>query len=202
MNNNYLLIDEGFASGINDDILGKDEKTISHHVLPVIFDEIKIKEWKEIHSTRCSSREEMRGWIGEDHRNHQGNTLLWIGKSMGCVEIIDEIKNEEHCFNKYDKIALFFVDGHSKLLKEIFKIRYGKRRDFKRVDGTMDNFKVWNYYQRNGYPEGARFKGSDVQVFIDEYDNDPSAINHWTIVKHPTVLRGMAGACRWLKSNE
>ena len=88
-----LALNEGFASGFWDDIRGKNEKTISQFVLPIVFNKYKIlpQSWTEIHSTRLKSKRLLELFIVANADGE--NDLTIICKSKGCYELFKLLKN-------------------------------------------------------------------------------------------------------------
>jgi len=189
-----ILINEGFASAITDDIMGNDEMTISHDALPVVFSVLgasRVGKWKEIHSTRISSKKYMRLFL--NGRASKKRDCLIIGKSMGVVEIIDYLDEYWPRIHDYKKIGVVFVDGHSKLLKEIFKKRYGEERNIERLpEWKRNKIQFYNFFQWDLYPMGASMPQADYNMQLHNTD-------HFSLIHRPEVLKGIRDMCNWLK---
>jgi len=195
-----IIINEGFASAINDGIRGLDDKTISYHVLPIVFRNLDADKWIEIWSTRVRSRKIMRGFIYDNHPTDYNDrkNLLIICKSMGVVETYDVLDEMWEAIRHYNHIGLVCIDGHSKLLKELFKRRYGEKRDFYRRDDWGDKVTVYNFFQHNKYPKGAQFVGADYEYSFTNKQNegDPGLVDHFSIIYQTPVLDAVESMCQ------
>jgi len=191
---NYLLINEGFASKITDDILNKDILTISHYAYPIVFGLVRnIKNFWEINSTSICSRRSMKKSLKTI--NKKGNSLILIGKSMGSVEINDLLINKyKKYFSKFDKIAYVCVDGHGKLFKNIFGRGYGEKKPF--IKKQWKNIKIWNYFQINSYPKGANYINADHNEMIEMVDGIKTS--HWSIIRSIEVMDGIRQASLYI----
>jgi len=194
-----ILIVEGAASKWNQDVFGHDDKTISHWTLPYAlkFFAGKLRGWREILSGflwggTWAIKQYFKKAKPEDNQ-------LIIAKSKGCVRVFEWLKrNPEYFKLKTGKTAILFVDGHSKIKREIFSRLppYGKRRHFDRADifgSYRNNVRIFNVYQHNKWPHGAYFLGADCQVKIKDKD-----VDHFSIIKTPTVQHYLQAACEWL----
>ena len=200
MKTNLLMV-EGFASGINDDIKGRDEKTISHYALPIVMKKLDIATWREVHSTRLTSRRRIREAV--EKFDLSNNTMI-ICKSMGVVEVFDFLESDDSIDlcnqGLINKIAIVCIDGHSKLWKDIIRFRppYGKRRSFNRADIPKTQkfwIKIYNVFQQEKWPEGAIFWGANYGYQIKD-----EGIDHFSIIRCKTTLGVIKNACDWINS--
>lgn len=180
-----LCINEGFASGITDGMRGRDEKTISHYVLPIIFNKYKINPlgWKEIHSTRISSRRRMRTFI-KDKANGV-NDLILVTKSFGCKEAIDFALSGsgKAILKRYGSVKWFIVDANRGRLSR-------KPRRFDLI-GLPPNVEVFPFYQRRKTPWGAEIVCGKPNVDLTAVEG----MDHFKIVYDPRVLDAIERFC-------
>jgi hypothetical protein len=169
----------------------KDNETISYKILPICNQIIdNIGERKEIKSRSPFSRSRLKKWIN-DVQNSDDNLLIFSA-SMGSVEVYDYF--ETYGIPNFNKIAWCCIDGHSKLLKNIFQTKYGKDRPFfNRWEHLKHRFKIWNSFQTDHYPEGARFIFAHKEQCLNGL-----GYNHFTIKNCPKVLEYAKQCAEWV----
>jgi hypothetical protein len=185
----HILIVEGYKFLSN---WFKDNETISYKILPICNQYIDdIGERKEIKSRSPFSRSKLKKWINDVYC--QDDNLLIFSASMGSVEVYDYF--ECNGIPNFNKVAWCCIDGHSKLFKNIFKKKYGKDRAFwNKWTNHQHRFKIWNSYQQDHYPHGAKFKDAYKEQCLNGKGYD-----HFTIKNCKEVLKYAKECVRWVE---
>ena len=182
-----VLIVEGFLSGFTEGIANKDDQTLSYYIEREIFKNLNIDKKKEIHSTRITTRKQIRDFVRTNASPDK--SLFLAGKSMGVVKLYRELNDHPELFLKYNKIFFLSVDGHGKLIRELFKRPYGERRNFATLTDVnyANKLGVLNFYQRNDFPKGAFWdkKGH----FRNIINIECPSYSHESIITNPEIIR-------------
>ena len=169
---NILLLNEGYASLITDNVKDRDERTISYWILPIAMRHLKIDEWTEIHSTRITSRKRMERFITDNLSNDA--RLIVITKSFGGYEFKKFLDSNQEMLASYREVIWISIDPHGFLWqwdKKTIPINQPR------------NMTTYNFYQHQRFPRGAHFLGADIN-----HDVTREGMNHWAIIRDKEVL--------------
>jgi hypothetical protein len=187
-----LIICEGALAKVTEDILDKDDSTISYYILDYIKDNLEIDKYKQIHSIEIFARYLIKRFVKKNATSKKN--AFFVGKSLGVTKLVREMEDHYNLFEKYNKIGFLSVDGHSKTMRDVFKAKppYGKRRDFKyNINWEKTKLQIANVYQQEKFPEGASFRyiGHNIKV---------PGVNHLSIINCTEVYEQLSFLINWL----
>ena len=178
---------EGFAASVRDD-----KNTISE----VIRKYLSKYDEDSTYYAFFNSASKTVGTALRDYIKHSGmdmgyynTSLLLVGKSYGAVVVHDFLKKNWELVNRFYKICFLCIDGHSPFFfhwlnrNYVPTVRYtifgyGKYRSLRNLKKwrKSNKFRLFNVYQQNEYPEGAKVKHADKQERLG------TGADHWNIV--------------------